>query len=88
MKAYNASATLSDNSYSITYPELNRTLTINFNSDFPHEISSWEDTYKDGYGLNASVLTTKATKLKTMKSAYWSKNKITDEVLREALQLN
>lgn len=87
-KAYKAIAELIKNSYSITYTELNRTLTINFNADFPYEISGWEDTYKDGYGLNANVLTTKATKLKTIKSAYWSKNRTTDEVLRETLQLN
>ena len=88
LKAYKAIAELTKGSYKITYPELNRTLTIDFSSLFPYEISSWEDTYKDGYGANAKVLTTKATRLKTINSAYWSKNKNADEVLRETLQLN
>ena len=79
-KAYNAAATLANNSYSITYPELNRTLTINFNSDFPHEILSWKESIGNK--------TTKATKLKTIKSAYWNKNGSKDEFLRDTLQLN
>ncbi|MFK7780802.1 septum formation inhibitor Maf [Psychroserpens sp.] len=88
LKAYQALAELNENSYSINYPDLNRTLTINFNPVFPYEITGWEDTYQDGYGLNAKTLTTKATQLKTIKSAYWSKNKNADEVLRETLMLN
>lgn len=88
LKSYMASAELKKNSYTINYPELNRTLTINFNSEFPYHISGWEETYKDGYGLNENFLTTKGTKLKTIKSAYWSKNRNSDEVLRKTLQLN
>lgn len=86
LKAYKAIAELTKNSYKITYPELNRMLTIYFNSNFPYDISSWEDTYKDGY--RAKVLTTKATRLKTINSDYWSKNSNEDYVLRETLQLN
>ena len=88
LKPYKAQAELTQSSYKITYPELNRTLTINFNSNFPYDISSWEDTYKDGYGANAKVLTTNATRLKTINSDYWSKNSNADEVLRETLQLD
>jgi len=80
IKAYKAVATLKSESYSISYPELMRTLSINFNPVFPHEILSWEETL-DG-------LTTKATKLKTIKSAYWNKNSNGDRVLRDSLQLN
>lgn len=88
IKPYQASATLSENTYSINYPELNRTLSINFNPEFPHDILSWEETFKSGFGSNVKTLTTKATKLKTIKSPYWQKNSNKDEILRETLQLN
>lgn len=80
LKAYNASAELKDNNYTITFPELKRSLSINFTADFPHSIESWEET------ING--LTTKATKLETIKSPYWSKNSNKDEVLRKTLQLD
>tara|TARA_R110002049_G_scaffold285775_1_gene467301 strand:- start:4415 stop:5365 length:951 start_codon:yes stop_codon:yes gene_type:complete len=88
LKAYKASAKLSKNSYSISYPELNRTLTITFNPNFPYDILGWEESFKSGFGPNAKTLTTKATKLKTLKSAYWNKNHNTDEILRDTLLLN
>ncbi|MFL1011545.1 septum formation inhibitor Maf [Flavisericum labens] len=88
IKAYRAEATLTKNRYSVDYPELNRKLTITFNPDFPYDIISWEETFKSGFGANAQVLTTKATKLNTIKSAYWQKNSNSDEVLRQTLQLD
>ncbi len=87
LKAYNASAILTDTSYTISYPDLNRILAINFNSDFPYDITGWEETYKSGFGAKSIMLTTKATKLVTIKSPYWSKNSNKDDVLRETLQL-
>ncbi len=87
LKAYNAKVTLLNDTYSIDYPELNRSLVIRFNTSFPHDILGWEETFKSGFGKNAKTLTTKATKLKAIKSAYWGKNKNEDEVLREALEL-
>ena len=88
IKAYKASATLTGNLYTINYPELNRTLSITFNPEFPFDILSWEETFKSGFGANAKVLTTKATQLKSIKSPYWQKNSNTDEILRQTLQLN
>lgn len=88
IKPYQASAILNSNSYNISYPELNRTLSITFNPNFPYDILSWEETFKSGFGPQAKILTTKATKLKTIKSAYWQKNSNKDEALRETLQLN
>ncbi|WP_299523880.1 septum formation inhibitor Maf [Winogradskyella sp.] len=87
IKAYNAIANLEDSSYTITYPELSRTLKINFNSEFPYEISGWEETTVSGYGSASKTLTTKATKLESIKSAYWSKNNNADESLRKILKL-
>lgn len=88
LKAYKAQAELSANAYSISYPELNRNLTLHFNSQFPYEILSWEDSFSSGYGPNAKILTTKATRLKTIKSAYWRKNANANVVLRDTLKLN
>lgn len=88
LKAYNAKAELNDSTYTISYPELDRSLTIHFNGKFPYDILGWEEQFKSGFGINAKSLTTTATKLKTIKSAYWSKNSNANEVLRDTLGLN
>ncbi|MEC3908445.1 septum formation inhibitor Maf [Tamlana sp. 2201CG12-4] len=88
IKAYKAEATLNAGTYTINYPDLNRRLSITFNPDFPFDILSWEETFKSGFGSQAKELTTKATRLKTIKSSYWQKNSNKDEVLRETLLLN
>ncbi|WP_396601517.1 septum formation inhibitor Maf [Algibacter sp. R77976] len=87
VKPYSAKASLTESTYSIEYPELNRTLSITFNPEFPFDILNWEETFKSGFGANAKALTTKATKLKTIKSPYWQKKFVKDEALRETLQL-
>lgn len=84
-KPYFATASNKAGQYIIKYRELDRTLTINYNPAFPYNITSWEETYKDGsFG---KTLTTKATHLKTLKLPYWNKNTNADENLREILQL-
>ncbi|MGB5418410.1 septum formation inhibitor Maf, partial [Algibacter sp.] len=88
LKPYSAAATLTGNTYAINYPELNRTLSITYNPEFPFDILSWEETFKSGFGSQAKVLTTKATKLKTIKSPYWQKKSIHDEKLRQTLKLD
>ncbi len=91
IKAYAATATLTKEGatsvYALEYPDLKRSLKIHFNSTFPHEIESWTETFTSGFGAGAKELTTKATKIKRIKSAYWGKNKNKDEVLREELGL-
>ena len=91
IKAFKATATLKKegnlSTYTLAYPELSRTLSITFNTSFPHEIETWTETFKSGFGAGAKELTTKATKLKRIKSAYWGKNSNKDEVLREELGL-
>lgn len=86
-KAYKANATLNSGTYTLEYPELNRTLSISFKPEFPYNILSWEESFKSGFGPNAKVLTSKATRLKTIKSPYWQKNGNKDEILRESLSL-
>ncbi len=91
LKAYNATASLSLNdgqkTYKIIYPELQRTLEINFSSSFPYQIESWSDSFKDGYGSNAKMLTSTGTKIKTIKSPYWQKNSNRFLSLRDSLGL-
>jgi hypothetical protein len=86
-KAYDANASIENGIYTIIYPELNRTLKINFTPSFPYDILGWEETTTRGYGASTKTLTTKATKLESIKSAYWSKNNNADESLRETLKL-
>lgn len=91
LKSYNAILSLAINngtsSYKIEYPELGRTLEINFTTEFPHTIESWSDSFKDGYGANAKVLTSTGRKLKSIKSPYWQKNSNEFLPLRDSLGL-
>lgn len=87
IKSYDAIATLENGVYKLSYPKLDRILKINYNVQFPYDILGWEDTVISGYGTNRKTLTTKATKLVALKSAYWGKNSNEDEVLREKLKL-
>ncbi|GAA0723133.1 hypothetical protein GCM10009430_26270 [Aquimarina litoralis] len=91
IKAYSAKATITKegnyNNYNLEYPELKRKLNITFSSSFPYEIENWTETFTSGFGPNTKELVTKATKLKSIKSAYWGKNSNKDEVLRDALEL-
>lgn len=74
-------------SYSLTYPELDRTLTISFGTAFPYTIESWTDEFKSGYGANAKIMTSKATKINSLKAPYWQQNGNKDIFLREQLGL-
>ncbi len=91
LKAYAATAKLSTNagmtSYEITYPDLSRTLTINFTEAFPFSIENWTDSSKSGYGANAKTLTSSGTKIKRLKTPYWRQNGNKDLYLRDSLGL-
>lgn len=67
--------------YTIHYPELGRTMTIDFEISFPHKILAWKETY----GLNE---VTTGTLLKTIMIDYWNHNHPVDEGLRDSLLLN
>jgi hypothetical protein len=87
IKAYSANASIQNGIYTLAYPELYRNLKINFNIEFPYDILGWEETTQSGFGASAKTLTTKATKLESIKSAYWNQNNSENEVLRETLKL-
>lgn len=85
-----AEATLTEGKDEMIYTldyigDLERTLNIHFEKEFPHKILSWEETYISGFGANAKKMTTKATLNKTLLTDYWSKNHNSDIYLRKEL---
>ena len=88
LKASAAEASLANDGeftvYTVLYPEYQRTLKITFGSKFPHAIDKWEETQQRG----SKTLTTKATKMKSMMSAYWGQNSVSDGYLRTELGLD
>lgn len=67
----------------LIYPELNRSLTIEFQDSFPHRIQGWTESYPSGQGEITSTSTLK----KTILSPYWQKNATSDVSLRDSLGL-
>lgn len=93
IKAYSCIITKSEidkttTSYSLFYPNLDRRMTINFNTEFPHTILSWKETYISGWGNKAKTLTTTASLIKSIRTTYWSKNSNKHSSLRTELGLN
>lgn len=70
--------------FSINYPKLKRKLNITLTKEFPYIIESWEETITQ----RGKEMTTKATKINTIKSPYWSKNKASDVEERKILGLD
>jgi hypothetical protein len=71
--------------YELSYnstPE--RRLSIHYQKEFPHQIEGWEEVYVD----NGRLLTTTATRKKTMLLDYWNKYQLEDEALRQSLELD
>lgn len=91
LKAYKATTAMVQNGpttfYEISYPELERTLKIEFLTDFPHTIEGWTETFKGGFGVNAKKLTSRATLIKRIKTPYWQQNSNKDLYLRDSLGL-
>ena len=71
----------------VYYPELNRTLTIRFKKDFPHEIESWEEVEFAADGTQKELVTT-AVLNKRLMLDYWTKNSVSDVKLRAQLGLD
>ncbi len=91
LKAYNAITSLENkedsNYYSITYPELERNLTVQFSSKFPYFIEGWVETFNSGFGANKKKLISTAKKIKTIKTDYWNKHDNVHLHLRDSLKL-
>lgn len=90
IKEHNAFASLKQGDsitiYTLNYPDLQRQLMLFFHSTFPYEIEKWEEVNAAGQNDTLRLKTT-ATKLKRIKSDYWSKNGNEHLYLRDSLQL-
>lgn len=85
IKLYKATAKLTDSTYAVYYPDLERSLEINFKSDFPYTIEAFKESYPDG--ADGAILTTTAKRINTILEPYWQKNKPDDSYLRAQLGL-
>ena len=72
------------NTYSVEYANIQRKLKIQFKSEFPYEITAWEETQPGGFG-DSSPLTTRAVKTKSIMLDYWNKNSVADAHYRKEL---
>ena len=73
--------------YTINYGHGERVLTIDFQQDFPHGIIGWTESYKDGFGPNPKLLTTRARRTHQLMLDYWHHNSNSDDSLRQELGL-
>jgi hypothetical protein len=62
-----------------------RTLAIDFWKTFPFTIVGWTETYMDGFGPKAAMLTTRAVRTNSMMLDYWKHNATSDDSLRREL---
>ena len=69
--------------YTLKYLDIERELSIYFNSSFPFEIEKWEETN----GGRSSGLKSVATRIERKKLAYWNLHNNTDRKLRDSLGL-
>ncbi|NIX14440.1 MAG: hypothetical protein GWN11_00790 [Candidatus Dadabacteria bacterium] len=74
-------------SFKVSYKNLQRTISIDYVNKFPYEITGWSEEYKSGFGTDTKVLTTTATKNKSIMLDYWNKNSLDDQALRKKLGL-
>ncbi len=84
LMAYQAQAELTQDSlshYQISYPKLQRVLTIDFEKEHPYDIVSWKETHTD------TGLSTIATRKAKFQLPYWQLNKVKDSVYRDSLKL-
>jgi hypothetical protein len=69
--------------YQVAFPELQRTLVIEYNNAFPYQIQGWKESYPEG----GKMITTTATLKKVIHTDYWKKNKNEDDHWRGELGL-
>ncbi len=72
--------------YTVTYSEISRTLTITYEEAFPHRILKWEETVQSGFG-DPKILTTKAVRTNSMMAPYWQMHSVADSTARRELGL-
>jgi hypothetical protein len=74
--------------FQLDYTSDKRSMTIYYESDYPHKIIAWEETYKDGFEKNPKELTTRAVLRATIRLDYWNHHLPADSVYRDSLILD
>ena len=69
--------------YSVTYPEQERSISIQYEKQFPHKILGWKEVWKE----EGETMQTSARLDKTLYTDYWTKNKNEFLYLRDSLNL-
>jgi hypothetical protein len=69
--------------YNLTYPENERTLSIQYEKTFPFKITGWRETWIE----KGRTMETTAALDKTLYTDYWTKNKNAFQYLRDSLNL-
>ena len=72
--------------YTLTYPELDRSVRIHFQADFPFTIEEWEEEQLEG--ANGERLTTRAVRKERAMLDYWRRNSLADSTYRISLGLD
>ena len=72
----------------LEYPELDRTLEIIYEMDFPHQIAGWKETRKSGFGAQTETLETTARRSHQIMEPYWNLNGNKDSIYRQKLGLD
>ena len=87
IKAYNAKLEIIENedfnTLTLSYPDLNRQLTIEFGKQAPFRIEGWTESYPSG----GQTITSEARLINRILSPYWQKNSNSDVSLRDSLGL-
>ncbi len=86
-----ATAALSDSTigganlrvYTLRYPALQRRLALFFEKQSPFALVGWEETAPE----KGKLMTTRATRRRTLRNPYWQHNQPVDGVLRDSLKL-
>lgn len=90
-KAYPCTASIQKSgttaTYSLHYPGLNRTLSIEFEQAHPRKIIGWTEENYSGFGADKKKLTTTATRMKTINTDYWNQHGVADSTYRKMLNL-
>lgn len=83
-----AATAIPEQAYTVDYggPKQHR-LSIRFEKAFPYRILGWEETHLDGFGPAPQLLTTRATRRRSIQIDYWRTHNNADAAWRDSLGL-
>ena len=73
--------------YEVNFPEVKRTLSILFETEFPYRIHSWEDTYAEPKWTGDKLLTSRAVRTHSLMIDYWRRHGNKDQPLLDKIGL-